>query len=677
MKDHKPIVIEEFRGLWRNGDAETCPLDHFSDCNNIVFGESSFETRPGINTYSDGGGILRQGVLRMYNYDTENGETLLILIEGGTIYHSLLDGSNTIYEILTIPDMEDFDFHSFDGRAYITPFKTYTHPTGENYQLGLPDQFVYVYKGDGTPARKAAGFPPLGGSSGLVGYNGESIGEVTYGIHILAVSSANDTDLSEMGPEGLTVVFAPGDRVIHLNNIPLGEAATTKRNIYMTKAIPPEEWHVDSDGDLRDEYEFFLAKVIDDNITKSTVINIKDEIDPDDATDTNYLKDKFTGGHGDLNTPTNSNMYAENSATDGYCDLGLHVLGVVFETDTGYLTAPGPEFFAVQTFVNDQKSIELHNIPVSPDSHVVKRHVVSTVALNHFNGNNRAGESEFQMFFVPGGEINNNTDTNKMLSFYDSELIDDASHLIDNFPEIPAGVGLGSYNGRMAVWGIHGGDDATIRSLCYFSAKGEPEAIDQVEGFVKFPVDGKPLTNGQEFRDVFYLFKQTKTAVTVDNGQSPAFWGDGTAVILDHGLGASVHGICKVLDSDGVNVEYILIVDWTGIMVFNGRYLFPALTFKIETLWHELHRNFFATIQILCDSIEHQLYMILPNKQMLYADWSDGLDAKNIKWTPWTFDIETTTIALIETNKLLIGSNKVAETSVLMKRPDLKRRRRS
>jgi hypothetical protein len=41
---------------------------------------------------------------------------------------------------------------------------------------------------------------------------------------------------------------------------------------------------------------------------------------------------------------------------------------------------------------------------------------------------------------------------------------------------------------------------------------------------------------------------------------------------------------------------------------------------------------------------------------MLFGDYSNGLDPKNIRWTPWTFDIETNTIALIETNTLAIGS---------------------
>jgi hypothetical protein len=37
LRDHQPIEITEFNGLWRRGDVDNTPLDHFSDCNNIKF----------------------------------------------------------------------------------------------------------------------------------------------------------------------------------------------------------------------------------------------------------------------------------------------------------------------------------------------------------------------------------------------------------------------------------------------------------------------------------------------------------------------------------------------------------------------------------------------------------------------------------------------------------------
>jgi hypothetical protein len=45
MRDHEPIVLEEFNGLWKRGDPESCPIDHFPDGENFQSIESGFETR--------------------------------------------------------------------------------------------------------------------------------------------------------------------------------------------------------------------------------------------------------------------------------------------------------------------------------------------------------------------------------------------------------------------------------------------------------------------------------------------------------------------------------------------------------------------------------------------------------------------------------------------------------
>ena len=41
---------------------------------------------------------------------------------------------------------------------------------------------------------------------------------------------------------------------------------------------------------------------------------------------------------------------------------------------------------------------------------------------------------------------------------------------------------------------------------------------------------------------------------------------------------------------------------------------------------------------------------------MLMGDYDDGMNPKDIKWATWAFDIEATTIALINVNVLIIGS---------------------
>lgn len=495
MRGHNPVLIEEFNGLWKRGDAESVPLDHFSECNNIQFQYSGFRTRDGINIYPIG---AVSEILRIYTYITHGVESILILDNSGQLWHSTFPTT----PILTISGMTDFAFYGFAGRAYISP---------HNGVLGLQNEFVYVYKGDGTPARKAGGSPPVGAG--------------------------------------------------------------------------------------------------------------------------------FT---------------AANSATTGDVEAGIHVFGIVFETDTGFLTQIGPDTLPTVNATGGKK-VSLSGITISPDSFVVARHIVATKAIDPtlYTGDTKG----YQLFFVPNGKISDNTTTTLDVSFFDADLLEDASHLLDLFTNIPAGVNLNLYHNRLIVVGQFG--DPTIAaevgnsSLAHVSYPGEPEAFDQVSGILQTPIEGTPLTNGQEYRDILYLFKATRTYAFSDNGDDPTSW---PLTIIDQGVGASVHGVATVLDSGGVNIEYLIIIDYSGVMLFNGIYQRPELSWKIRDFWLALDRAFFSDIQIMNDSLSQYFYITLPNQQMLFGDYSENLDPMKIKWCPWTFDIATTTITLINTNTLLIGS---------------------
>jgi len=624
-RGHEPVVIEEFNGLWKRGDADSVPLDHFSEGNNLAFIESGFETRPGLDT------LIAKGGVRMYNYKMQNGESFLSLDEDGNIWHSLLDGSGTIYgPILSIPEMEDFGFVSIAGRAYITPFKTYLDSNGVESQKGIDGEFVYVYKGDGVAARKAAGFPPTNSDdTPMIAFNNPLVGLIEEGIRILAVTFSDGAgDSTSLGPTVLPTIYAPGNQSISLTNIPLGGVGITQRKIWSTKVIPSEEWTANCA-----DFTFYLVTTIDDNTTTSAILSF---VDAD-------LVTAFVPGA--LPNPTSGGLEVRNSATEGHCTIGLHVVGVVYETDTGYLSAPGPEVFGVQTFIDDRKAITVSNIPVSPSATVVKRHLVASKAIVGYNGD----DHDYQLFFIPDGTIDNNVDTTKTVSFFDGELLDDASHLLDNFSEIPAGVTLTTYHGRMVLTTTF--DDI---SVAYLSAAGEPEAIDQVDGVLIAPLDGMPLTNAQEYRDILYLFKKVRTYAYVDNGDVPSTW---ALTIIDNGIGASVHGIGQVLDSGGINIEFLMIVDFSGIMIFNGLFQRPELTWKIGDFWTELDRNFFSKIQLINDSLTQVVYMTLPEGNILMGDYKNGLNPKDIRWITWSFDIFAETIALFNTNTLAIGSS--------------------
>jgi hypothetical protein len=198
------------------------------------------------------------------------------------------------------------------------------------------------------------------------------------------------------------------------------------------------------------------------------------------------------------------------------------------------------------------------------------------------------------------------------------------------------------------------------RSVAWLSAPGEPEAINQVDGLLIAPLDGNPLTYAQEFRDILYLFKKTRTFAYSDNSDEPATWKE---ELLDQGVGCPVHGIATVLDSGGVNVDFLLVADFSGLMLFNGTYARPELSWKIEDYWTSIVHNNFRQIQFVNDSLNKKIWMVLPDpnrNHLLFADYANGLDAKNIRWSRWIYPAEMSTVTLIETDKVVLGAFKNA-----------------
>lgn len=671
IRDHEPIVIEEFQGWWDRGDPESAPSDHFVVANNIQYFSSGLESRDPIDKYQVETNHLTK-IRRIYNYVMQTGQSLLVLDDQYRIWHLVNGairgpGGNT-QPILTIPPvvgppakpgMEDFGFVAIAGRAYITPFATLINEQGVSYELGISSEFLYVYKGDGVIARKAAGFPPTnasvapdpldGGKKTFLAYNSPLDGKVTNGIHIIGVA----TNGGPLGTEVFPVVEAPGGKVIQLSGIPnfpnIGP-------LVMTKAIDPKLFKPAAVTVENGNVFYRLPNPQPEIINGTAKINTADT-----ELVTIYIPATVPPGEA---APGTGGILVENTLVNGFCDIGFHLIGVVYETDTGYLTAPGPEYFGGQTYIDVTKAIQIRGIPIPPPAaKVVKRHIVSTKTITDYNGDQKG----YQFFFVPKAVIENNVATGILINYYDSDLLSDASHLLDNYSEIPATVNLNTYHSRLVMVGdpsfpkkLDGTSDQgkpDNRGVAWLSAPGEPEAINRVDGLIVTPLDGNPLTNVQEFRDVLYLFKKNRTYAYSDNFDEPSTWQE---EVLDQGVGAPVHGIATVLDSGGVNIDFLLIADWSGLMLFNGTYARPELSWKIEDYWMSIVRNNFRQIQIINDSLNKKIWMTLPDpfrNHMLFADYGSGLDAKNIKWAKWIFAAKMSSITLIDTDKVVLGSS--------------------
>jgi hypothetical protein len=337
-----------------------------------------------------------------------------------------------------------------------------------------------------------------------------------------------------------------------------------------------------------------------------------------------------------------SSVITVTNGIAGFTDAGVHIFGYVYETDTGYLTPPG----GLVAFTTDgTHALDFTGVANSPDAFVVKKHIVASPVIQNFNGD----VTGYDLFFIPGADINNNVTTSLSgISFFDQDLLDDATHLLDNFSQIPAGVGLSLYHNRLVSWAEH--DNTFVARV---SAVGEPEAISQITGLVSVPPDGNPLTNGFELRDVLYLTKRNKTYSFVDNGDDPTTW---QLTTVDNGMGTGVHGVGTNLDSGSANIDYVIIGTYKGITLFNGTYTIPELSWKIQDFWMQQDfANNFRKIQILNDSVAQNIYLVTTDRNMLYANYMNGLDPKNIRWCPWSFKTFVNTIALFNINELILG----------------------
>lgn len=499
LRGHEPTIIDNFNGLWDQGDVEDVPTDHFTACQNVeLIGQGSVATRPGVGLHQSVA-VPLGNVVRIYNYITQDKNTLLVLTFSsgglGEIWH-VVDSTTVFGPILTIAGMEDFAFVPYAGRAYITPFRTFT--TGNiPIEKGMSGEFLYVYLGTGAAARKAGAAPPTG------------------------------------------------------------------------------------------------------NVTVANGIA-------------------------------------------GNTDAGIHLFGVVFETDTGYLSAPAAftQFTTVAAL-----SVSFTTIPVSPDPSVVKRHIVATKVIPTYNGNTTG----YTYYFIPNATVNDNvTTTLSNISFFDADLLEDASHLLDNFNNPPAGAVLFLYHNRLVL-----ATTFTDISLAYVSAPGEPEAFSQIDGVIVVPLDGNPITNGAELRDVMYLMKRNRTVSYVDNSDEPATW---PLSVIDQALGTGVHGIGTVIDSGSASVDYLIVATQRGLTVFNGRYALPELSWKIYQFWLDQDKSLFRYIQIVNDAINQLLYITLPDRTLLVGNYSNGLDPKSIRWTIYVFAFKVNTVALVNINDLIIAS---------------------
>ena len=336
---------------------------------------------------------------------------------------------------------------------------------------------------------------------------------------------------------------------------------------------------------------------------------------------------------------------AETSATAGNVRKGRRLVRFAYESTSGYITSYSPYYMYEATV--STKKLKVTGMSAGPAGTVARWVIVSPALVNYDAETFDPGI--IPMVFTPDGRLAGNDDAAEhTVNFYDSELVSLANYLNGLYEEIPAGVNLVRYRGRLVVCGV-----VTQSSIPLISESDYPESFRQVDGYnMVYPSDaGGGVLNAVESRGLLYYFKRLRTYVTQSNGQEPSTW---SVVEVDSGQGTGAHGVSVVMDSAGKTLNRSLVATETGVFNFAGDYGEIELTFAIEDLWARINPLAFNKVQVVIDPTGKRVYVAVPldaatePSHILVGNYALGLNAQAIRWSVWTVPYKPTSL-LVDT----------------------------
>jgi hypothetical protein len=310
---------------------------------------------------------------------------------------------------------------------------------------------------------------------------------------------------------------------------------------------------------------------------------------------------------------------------------GKHLISVAYETNTGFITKPGP---STQYTAPGNAQINLTNIPTG-GAEIAKRHILVTPVLLSYDGN----PSHYEHFFV--ATIEDNVTTILTINFIDSALVQSADYLFDQLSFIHCGVGLAIFQGCLLVYGQGGaGIGETVnRMIIRVSKSGQIENFSEVDGFVPVdPSDGGGVKNACEFRGLLYAMKSSRLYNIQANDGPPNTW---NVVQIDTGIGCECFGLGIINDDEGgVTNEAMFIAGRSGIWLFDGSVPeFPLTRWISDFYVGQFDFLMFNRFQLLIDSTNKLIYFNFKRRggeyQLLVGDYKKGLTPDAIRWSYW------------------------------------------
>ena len=320
---------------------------------------------------------------------------------------------------------------------------------------------------------------------------------------------------------------------------------------------------------------------------------------------------------------------------------GLHIGAIAFETDSGFITPAGPATrIQVTIAATGGRAARFTNVDTGPAG-TVARHLLLTKSIPTYDGI----QDNWELFFAL--RIPDNVTTTGDVVLPDTGLVDSADYLLSEKSSLPSCSYISTYGAHLMYNGIN-----TDKRVIYVSKGSDPETVDETEDYIQ-SFDGIPVDVliGKELRGAYYFFKENCGFTVQETSDPPNTW---RIDIIDSGIGVSPFGIAEVLANPGSLVlDNLITCGESGIYVFSGAFSHIPISDKITGFWKKLTKDEILYTRMSVDSVRKRLYVltkgdwnsddgITPNNpfELWVADYVQGLDPQNIRWTRWAMYYE-------------------------------------
>ena len=348
--------------------------------------------------------------------------------------------------------------------------------------------------------------------------------------------------------------------------------------------------------------------------------------------------DPYTRKAGGTKPTAGALTVSEETNAVAFVTAGLHLCAIAYETDSGFITRPNDTWLQVTITADSGKSIKFDDIDIGPDG-TVARHLLVTKTIQNYDN----VQENWELFF--GLRIPDNTTTTGEILLPDTGLVESADYLLDIYEELPSCSTISVLAGRLMYNGIR-----TDKRVILVSQVADPETISQLEDYIQIydsiPAD---ITTGKELRGQYYMFKESSTYVTNDNGGAPNTW---KIELIDSGMGAAPFGIAEVMaNPGGLVLDNLLIANLSGIYAFAGTFIPVPLGRNLHAVFtQDIPRDESKYTRLSIDPVNRICYLLVgkPIEKIpddptnitggcfLYiGDYYNGIDVESIKWMGW------------------------------------------